>query len=89
MEITDAAICRCHWVPASSTKSTKPTGRVRIFMELMAISGQKKLFQFFKKVISATVASAGFDKGRKMLDKMRKRLQPSIKAASSNEIGDG
>jgi len=54
---------------------------------LTTTSGQKKLFQAYRKVNVARVAKAGTLAGRKMRVRMAQREAPSISAASSISFG--
>lgn len=84
---TDALMSELQSVPASSVNKESASGNVINSLELINIKGSKNSFQFVKKVKMVTVANAGFESGSIICKKIRKREQPSIRAASSNSAG--
>ena len=45
IEIIEAAIMRCHWLPCWPRNMLRPRGTVAMFVEFTMMSGQRKLFQ--------------------------------------------
>jgi hypothetical protein len=58
-----------------------------LFADEIVISGQRKSFQVHRNVITASVARAGPESGRMILNSTPSRDAPSILAASSSSTG--
>src|SRR3989338_8117286 len=71
----------------NSWKYVRPMGSVFFSMESMTSSGHMKEPQFPMKVKIVSVAKAGLESGRMMVQKMDHGLPPSILAASSKSFG--
>ena len=87
MLIAVAAIKADQSVPYCPLNIYSPSGNVLCASVAVTINGQKKDFHEFTNVKIAREARPGLDIGRIIVVKIRKRLQPSIFAASSISVG--
>src|SRR5215831_10751796 len=85
--ITLPAISSVHSVAWAPWNVASPSGSVIWFVEVMAISGHRKLFHESRNVRAASVASAGIDSGRTMRHSTLSLLAPSTRADSSYSTG--
>src|SRR5580700_11546860 len=84
--ITFPAMRSVHSVEWAPWKFARPRGSVIWFVEVTAMSGQRKLFQESRNVSAARVARAGPDSGSTTRNSTVSRLAPSTLAASSYSI---
>ena len=78
-----AAVMISHGKEYSPGKSEMPTGAVRMKLSLINTSDSGNSFHEKMKTISPVEIKPGTDSGRMMLQKMRRLLAPSTRAASS------
>ncbi len=81
------AISSVHCVECAPWNVASPSGSVIAPVELIAISGHRKLFHESRKVSAASVAMAGADSGSTIRSSTVSLLAPSTRAASSYSIG--
>src|SRR6185437_730992 len=85
--ITLPAMSRFHFVSWAPWNDARPSCTVLWSVDVITISGHRKSFHVHRNVTIPRVASAGSESGSTIRKSTPRRVQPSIRAASSRSTG--